>query len=218
MSGELSEDPIIRRICTSLRGIHRRSHRAAGPVRLSRARRRGFRQSGDLRVPRSRGRRLHDPIAGQSRLAGKDRLSAEAHGRATAARVATLLCQFPLSFAELEQAEAWCRQGRTGELYPRIGFIVTGRARPAERVVAFYNQRCTAEQCIKDQVDAAVSHSFAANAVRLQLHALAYKLGNFMRTLARSRLVPRSSAMAATSPSKWPRSQCRGRCSRKSCR
>ena len=26
--------------------------------------------------------------------------------------------------------------------------------------------------------------SFAANAVRLQLHALAYNLGNFMRTLA----------------------------------
>jgi Transposase DDE domain group 1 len=27
-------------------------------------------------------------------------------------------------------------------------------------------------------------HPFAANAVRLQLHALAYNLGNFMRTLA----------------------------------
>ena len=27
-------------------------------------------------------------------------------------------------------------------------------------------------------------HSFAANAVRLQLHVLAYNLGNFMRTLA----------------------------------
>jgi hypothetical protein len=28
------------------------------------------------------------------------------------------------------------------------------------------------------------SHSFAANAVRLQLHALAYNLANFLRTLA----------------------------------
>ncbi len=28
------------------------------------------------------------------------------------------------------------------------------------------------------------SRSFAANAVRLQLHALAYNLGNFLRTLA----------------------------------
>ena len=36
----------------------------------------------------------------------------------------------------------------------------------------------------RDQVDPAVLHAFAANAVRLQLHALAYNLGNFMRTLA----------------------------------
>jgi hypothetical protein len=37
-----------------------------------------------------------------------------------------------------------------GELYPRVGFIVTNLARPAERVVAFYNQRGTAEQFIKE--------------------------------------------------------------------
>jgi hypothetical protein len=37
-----------------------------------------------------------------------------------------------------------------GELYPRVGFIVTNLARPAERVVAFYNQRGTAEQWIKE--------------------------------------------------------------------
>jgi hypothetical protein len=35
-----------------------------------------------------------------------------------------------------------------GELYPRVGFIVTNMTRPAERVVAFYNQRGTAEQWI----------------------------------------------------------------------
>jgi hypothetical protein len=29
-------------------------------------------------------------------------------------------------------------------LYPRVGFIVTNLAQPAERVVAFYNQRGTA--------------------------------------------------------------------------
>jgi hypothetical protein len=28
----------------------------------------------------------------------------------------------------------------SGELYPRVGFIVTYMARPAERVVAFYNR------------------------------------------------------------------------------
>ena len=34
-----------------------------------------------------------------------------------------------------------------GELYPRVGFIVTNMSRPAERVVAFYNKRGTCEQC-----------------------------------------------------------------------
>ena len=75
-----------------------------------------------------------------------------------------------------------------GELYPRVGFILTNLARSAERVVAFYNQRGTAEQWIKEGKGAIKwtrlsCRSFAANAVRLQLHALAYNLGNFMRTL-----------------------------------
>ena len=37
-----------------------------------------------------------------------------------------------------------------GELHPRVGFIVTNLSRPAERVVAFYNQRGKAEQYIKE--------------------------------------------------------------------
>jgi DDE family transposase len=76
-----------------------------------------------------------------------------------------------------------------GELYPRVGFIVTNLARPAERVVAFYNQRGTVEQCIKKgkgTIKGRGCHAVPspANAVRPQLHALAYNLGNFMRTLA----------------------------------
>jgi hypothetical protein len=76
-----------------------------------------------------------------------------------------------------------------GELHPRVGFIVTNLSRPAERVVAFYNQRGTAEQWIKEGKGAIKwtrlsCRTFAANAVRLQLHALAYNLGNFLRTLA----------------------------------
>jgi hypothetical protein len=76
-----------------------------------------------------------------------------------------------------------------GELYPRVGFIVTNMTRPAERVVAFYNQRGTAEQHIKEGKNAVIwtrlsCMRFAANAVRLQLHALAYNLANFLRTLA----------------------------------
>jgi hypothetical protein len=95
------------------------------------------------------------------------------------------------------QAQSWKKPRRVvakvewhpGELYPRVGFVVSNLARPAERVVAFYNQRGTAEQWIKEGKGAIKwtrlsCHSFAANAVRLQLHALAYNLGNFMRTLA----------------------------------
>ena len=76
-----------------------------------------------------------------------------------------------------------------GELYPRVGFIVTNLSQPAERVVAFYNGRGTAEQWIKEGKTAMrwtrlSCRSMVANAVRLQLHALAYNLANFLRTLA----------------------------------
>ena len=37
-----------------------------------------------------------------------------------------------------------------GELYPRVGFIVTNLKRPAERVSKFYNGRGTAEQWIRE--------------------------------------------------------------------
>jgi hypothetical protein len=37
-----------------------------------------------------------------------------------------------------------------GELYPRVGYIVTNMARSAENVVAFYNKRGTYEQWIKE--------------------------------------------------------------------
>jgi Transposase DDE domain group 1 len=54
---------------------------------------------------------------------------------------------------------------------------------------SFYNQRGTAEQWIKEGKKAInwtrlSCRSFTANAVRLQLLALAYNLGNFLRTLA----------------------------------
>ncbi len=76
-----------------------------------------------------------------------------------------------------------------GELYPRIGFIVTNLSRPPERIVAFYNHRETAEQWIKEGKNAVKwtrlsCRSMTANAVRLQLHALAYNMANFLRTLA----------------------------------
>jgi hypothetical protein len=95
------------------------------------------------------------------------------------------------------QAGSWTKPRRVvakvewhpGELYPRVGFIVTNMARVAENVVGFYNKRGTCEQWIKEGKGAIKwtrlsCRSFAANAVRLQLHALAYNLGNFLRTLA----------------------------------
>jgi alkylhydroperoxidase family enzyme len=74
-----------------------------------------------------------------------------------------------------------------GELFPRVGFIVTNRSLPNERVLAFYNDRGTAEQHIKEGEHALewtrlACMRFAANAVRLQLHALAYSPANFLRT------------------------------------
>lgn len=66
---------------------------------------------------------------------------------------------------------------------------VTNRTLPNERVLAFYNDRGTVEQFIKEAKYALEwtrlsCLPFAANAVRLQLHALAYDLANFLRTLA----------------------------------
>src|SRR5882672_9399 len=86
--------------------------------------------------------------------------------------------------------ERWPRSSGIRVSFIRAsGFIVTNLARPVERLVAFYNHRGTAEQWIKEGKGAIKwtrlsCRSFAANAVRLQLHALAYNLGNFLRTLA----------------------------------
>jgi hypothetical protein len=58
-------------------------------------------------------------------------------------------------------------------------------SRPAERVIAFYNKRSTPSIGSRT---ARVRSSMpdVANAVLLQLHALACDLGNFLRTLART--------------------------------
>ncbi len=60
--------------------------------------------------------------------------------------------------------------------------------------MAFFNQRGTAEQHIKEGKNAIrwtrlSCQKFHNNTVRLQLHALAYDLGNFMRSLALPREV-----------------------------
>jgi hypothetical protein len=91
------------------------------------------------------------------------------------------------------QAESWNKsrhvvakvEWHPGELYPRVGFIVSNLPRSPEGIVAFYNERGTCEQHIKEgKTRSSGCRTFSANAVRLQLRALAYNLANFMRTLA----------------------------------
>ena len=61
------------------------------------------------------------------------------------------------------QANGWTRARRVvakvewhqGELYPRVGFIMTNLTRPNKRVVKFYNGRGTAEQWIKGRQERA---------------------------------------------------------------
>jgi hypothetical protein len=94
------------------------------------------------------------------------------------------------------QAESWSKPRRIvakvehhlGELFPRVGFIVTNMILPSRSVVRFYNKRGTAEQWIKEGKQATSwtrlsCHRFRANEVRLQLSALAYNLGNLWRRL-----------------------------------
>ena len=76
-----------------------------------------------------------------------------------------------------------------GELFARVGFIVTNLRWKSSNVVRFYNKRGTAEQWIKEGKYALnwtrlSCHDFVDNQVRLQLFALAYNLGNFLRRLA----------------------------------
>lgn len=95
------------------------------------------------------------------------------------------------------RAQSWDRARRVvakiewhpGQLLPTVGYIVTNLNRSAERVTAFYNGRGKAEQYIKEGKNAInwtrlSCQKFRNNEVRLQLHALAYNLGNFLRTLA----------------------------------
>jgi len=75
-----------------------------------------------------------------------------------------------------------------GDLVPRVGFVVTTLTVSDERVLEFYNRHGTAEQYIKEGKYALKwtrlsCKSFSANEVRLQLHALAYNLVNFVRML-----------------------------------
>jgi len=100
------------------------------------------------------------------------------------------------------QAGSWERARRVvakvewhqGDLFPRVGFVVTNMRAKPQRVVRFYNGRGTAEGWIKEGKYALhwtrlSCHRFRANQVRLALFVLAYNLGNFLRRLALPRAV-----------------------------
>jgi hypothetical protein len=51
---------------------------------------------------------------------------------------------------------------RAGELFPRVGFLVTNLTLPSRAVVRFYNKRETSEQWIKEGKQAAKMTRLAA--------------------------------------------------------
>jgi hypothetical protein len=77
---------------------------------------------------------------------------------------------------------------QSGDLFPRVGFIVTNMSAKTVSVVRFYNGRGIAEQWIKEGKYAlnwtrlSCKH-FLSNQVRLGLFVLTYNLGNFLRRL-----------------------------------
>ena len=95
------------------------------------------------------------------------------------------------------QAKSWHQPRRVvakvewhaGELFPRVGFIVTNLTKHSKNVVKFYNGRGTAEQWIKEGKNAVKwtklsCRTFKDNQTWLQLFSLAYNLANFLRRLA----------------------------------
>ena len=106
-------------------------------------------------------------------------------------------------FADFKyQAASWDRPRRViakvewhgGELFPRVGFILTNRSARAQGVVHFYNGRGRAEQWIKEGKYAlnwtrlSCQH-FVPHQVRLGLFVLAYNLGIFLRRLVLPRRI-----------------------------
>jgi Transposase DDE domain group 1/Domain of unknown function (DUF4387) len=96
----------------------------------------------------------------------------------------------------LSQAASWKTARRVvakvashlGELFPRVGFIVTHLETDSQAVVRFYNKRGTAEQWIKAGKQAVKMtrpscHRFRSHEVRLWLSVIAYNLGNLWRRL-----------------------------------
>ena len=92
------------------------------------------------------------------------------------------------------QAKSWDKTRRVvckiewhqGELFPRVGFIVTNSRLPATKVVKVYNGRGDVENRIKEgkntlRWDKTSCHRFEANEARLKMGVLAYNLLHMIR-------------------------------------
>ena len=92
------------------------------------------------------------------------------------------------------QAKSWTRPRRVvakiewhpGELFPRIGFVVTNSRLPAAKVTKVYNGRAEIENRIKEgkntlRWDKTSCQRFEANQARLQMGVLAYNLLHMIR-------------------------------------
>ena len=74
----------------------------------------------------------------------------------------------------------------SGELFPRVGFIVTNSRLTAEEIVKVYNGRAEIENRIKEgkntlRWDKTSCHRFDANHARLKMGVLAYNLLHMIR-------------------------------------
>jgi len=92
------------------------------------------------------------------------------------------------------QAKSWKRPRRVvckiewhvGELFPRIGFIVTNSRVPSSKIIKVYNGRGDVENRIKEgkstlRWDKTSCHRFQANEARLKMGVLAYNLLHMLR-------------------------------------
>jgi len=92
------------------------------------------------------------------------------------------------------QAKSWSRPRRVvakiewhrGELFPRIGFVVTSSRLPAGRIIKVYNGRAEIENRIKEgkntlRWDKTSCQRFEANQARLKMGLLAYNLLHMIR-------------------------------------
>src|SRR3981081_2404037 len=134
---------------------------------------------------------IHNTVAGEPHPARKDRPSADAPDWEAAERSAALLCELHLSSRELDKIPPRRRQGRMASRRTLSACrLYSHQHEPPGRARRCFLQQARDVRAMDQEGKGAIKwtrlscRSFAANAVRLQLHALAYNLGNFLRTLA----------------------------------